>query len=247
MNKAADSDWFTISADKGGTKVRGKKRERERETKKEEEEKKSLPRSLLSSFANRPPPFLPPFLLNTLFPFESTPKTKKQQRQWSGTCWYVHDLLRYEFPFEFETPATYPATAPEIRIPALDGKTAKMYRGGAICLTLHFKPLWGRNAPHFGVAHALCLGLAPWLAAEVRWIFIFFNREGDTARARGRRGRRKNSRRSLASLLQTTLLLKKNHLLSHAGPAPRRRGRRGAQGVEEEKESFQTKKKVVIL
>ena len=106
MNKASDSDWFTISADKGGTK-------------------------------------------------------------WSGTCWYVHEYLRYEFAFEFETPATYPATAPEVKIPALDGRTAKMYRGGAICLTLHFKPLWSRNAPHFGVAHALCLGLAPWLAAEV--------------------------------------------------------------------------------
>ena len=47
------------------------------------------------------------------------------------------------------------------------GKTAKMYRGGKICLTIHFKPLSAKNAPHFGVAHALCLGLAPWLAAEV--------------------------------------------------------------------------------
>ena len=42
-----------------------------------------------------------------------------------------------------------------------------MYRGGKICLTIHFKPLWSKNAPHFGVAHALCLGLAPWLVAEV--------------------------------------------------------------------------------
>ena len=25
----------------------------------------------------------------------------------------------------------------------------------------------GEKCPHFGVAHALCLGLAPWLAAEV--------------------------------------------------------------------------------
>ena len=32
MNKAADSDWFTITADKGGTKVK-KKNERERERK----------------------------------------------------------------------------------------------------------------------------------------------------------------------------------------------------------------------
>lgn len=27
--------------------------------------------------------------------------------------------------------------------------------------------LWAKNAPHFGIAHALCLGLGPWLAAEI--------------------------------------------------------------------------------
>ena len=106
---------------------------------------------------------------------------------------YIHELLKYEFDLQFEVPVTYPATAPEIELPQLDGaqasaccpprvppaeharprrtaaagKTAKMYRGGKICLTIHFKPLWAKNAPHFGVAHALCLGLAPWLAAEV--------------------------------------------------------------------------------
>ena len=34
-------------------------------------------------------------------------------------------------------------------------------------MTIHFKPLWAKNQPHFGLAHALCLGLAPWLAAEI--------------------------------------------------------------------------------
>ncbi|KAG8078039.1 hypothetical protein GUJ93_ZPchr0007g3905 [Zizania palustris] len=43
----------------------------------------------------------------------------------------------------------------------------QMYRGGKICLTVHFKPLWVKNFPRFGIAHTLCLGLAPWLAAEV--------------------------------------------------------------------------------
>ena len=47
------------------------------------------------------------------------------------------------------------------------GKTVKMYRGGKICLTDHFQPLWQRNVPRFGLAHALALGLGPWLAAEV--------------------------------------------------------------------------------
>ena len=64
-------------------------------------------------------------------------------------------------------PVTYPATPFEIALPQLEQKTEKMYRGGKICLTIHFKPLWAKNAPHFGIAHALCLGLAPWLAAEV--------------------------------------------------------------------------------
>ena len=43
----------------------------------------------------------------------------------------------------------------------------QMYRGGKICLTDHFKPLWGRNVPRFGIAHALALGLAPWGAVEI--------------------------------------------------------------------------------
>jgi len=34
-----------------------------------------------------------------------------------------------------------------------------MYHGGKICLTIHFKPLWGKNAPRFGIAHAMALGL----------------------------------------------------------------------------------------
>jgi ufm1-conjugating enzyme 1 len=91
---------------------------------------------------------------------------------------------------QFEIPVTYPVTPIEMELPELDGKTSKMYRGGKICLTIHFKPLWAKNAPHFGIAHALALGvcsrviiefcsalfyailcfypqLAPWMAAEV--------------------------------------------------------------------------------
>jgi len=87
--------------------------------------------------------------------------SNKEGTHWSGKCWYVHNLLRHEFAFEFDIPATYPATAPEIRIPELDGKTAKMYRGGAICLTVHFKPLWAKNrrvraAAHMGSCKPLC-------------------------------------------------------------------------------------------
>uniref|UniRef100_A0A1I7SSX3 Ubiquitin-fold modifier-conjugating enzyme 1 n=1 Tax=Bursaphelenchus xylophilus TaxID=6326 RepID=A0A1I7SSX3_BURXY len=97
------------------------------------------------------------------FNIESSPDGTR----WFGKCWYFHNMKKYEFDFEFDLPVTYPKTAPEIAIPSLDGKTAKMYRGGKICLSDHFKPLWARNVPKFGIAHALTLGLGPWLAVEV--------------------------------------------------------------------------------
>lgn len=86
---------------------------------------------------------------------------------WKGKVWWVHELLRYEFDLHFELPVTYPATAPELMLPALDGLTPKMYRGGKICQDVHFRPLWTRNVPKFGIAHALALGMSPWLAAEI--------------------------------------------------------------------------------
>jgi len=59
-----------------------------------------------------------------------------------------------------QIPVAYPTSAFEIEIPELEGKTAKMYRGGKICLTAHFKPLWARNVPSFGIAHALAMGVS---------------------------------------------------------------------------------------
>ncbi|KAK9974145.1 hypothetical protein ABG768_022254 [Culter alburnus] len=108
-------------------------------------------------------------------------ESNKEGTRWFGKCWYIHELLKYEFDMEFDVrpfeltyctfkgriPVTYPATAPEVAIPELDGKTAKMYRGGKICLTDHFKPLWARNVPKFGLAHLMALGLGPWLAVEI--------------------------------------------------------------------------------
>ncbi|GAU92999.1 hypothetical protein RvY_05001 [Ramazzottius varieornatus] len=94
-------------------------------------------------------------------------ESNKEGTRWFGKCWYIHQLIKYEFDVEFDIPVTYPGTAPEIAIPELDGKTAKMYRGGKICLTDHFKPLWAKNVPKFGIAHAFALGLGPWLAVEV--------------------------------------------------------------------------------
>ena len=55
----------------------------------------------------------------------------------------------------------------ELELPELDGKTDKMYRGGKICLDIHFAPLWAKHKPKLGIAHALAEGLGPWLAAEV--------------------------------------------------------------------------------
>ena len=83
-------------------------------------------------------------------------ESNKEGTRWFGKCWYIHDLLKYEF----DIPITYPTTAPEIAVPELDGKTAKMHRGGKICLTDHFKPLWARNVPKFGLAHLMALGVS---------------------------------------------------------------------------------------
>ena len=87
--------------------------------------------------------------------------------KWSGRCWTYHNQLRYEVAFNFEIGAGYPAAPLEILVPELEGKTVKMYRGGRICIDAHFAPLWQRNSPRMGIAHALALGLGPWLAVEI--------------------------------------------------------------------------------
>ena len=46
-----------------------------------------------------------------------------------------------------------------MELPELDGKTPKMYRGGKICLDIHFSPLWNKNVPNFGIAHTLVLAV----------------------------------------------------------------------------------------
>lgn len=79
--------------------------------------------------------------------------------RWTGKCWCFNAGIRYEFDLEFELPITYPAAAPELKLPQLDGLTSKMYRGGKICQTVHFQPLWARNVPRFGIAHSLALSV----------------------------------------------------------------------------------------
>eukprot|EP00922_Rhytidocystis_sp_ex-Travisia-forbesii_P061764 GHVS01091477.1.p1 GENE.GHVS01091477.1~~GHVS01091477.1.p1 ORF type:complete len:158 (+),score=16.74 GHVS01091477.1:116-589(+) len=94
----------------------------------------------------------------------------KEGNKWSGKCWYMHQMVKYEFDLQFEIPAGYPMTPIELELPQLDGKTPKMYRGGKICLDTHFAPLWQKNVPKYGIAHALALGLGPWLAAEIPFL-----------------------------------------------------------------------------
>lgn len=83
--------------------------------------------------------------------------------KWKGRCWYFYNFQKYEFVLQFEIPATYPDTPIELELPELDGKTPKMYRGGKICLDIHFAPLWGKNVPKFGIAHALALAVKSYL------------------------------------------------------------------------------------
>lgn len=86
---------------------------------------------------------------------------------WEGSCWTVYNHRKYTFAVRFEIPATYPYAVFDIALPELDGKTDKMYRGGNICMDVHFAPQWRSNAPKYGIVHALCFALGPWLAAEI--------------------------------------------------------------------------------
>ena len=90
-----------------------------------------------------------------------------QGTRWTGACWAFHANLRYQFDLVVTLPVSYPTAPPSVALPALVGRTAKMYRDGSICQTVHFEPAWARHAPAWGVAHALALGLGPWLAAEL--------------------------------------------------------------------------------
>ncbi|KAL1775033.1 ubiquitin-fold modifier-conjugating enzyme 1 [Sigmodon hispidus] len=54
-------------------------------------------------------------------------ESNKEGTWWFGQCWYIHNFLKYELDIKFEIPITNCTTAPEIAVPKLDGKTAKMY------------------------------------------------------------------------------------------------------------------------
>ena len=46
----------------------------------------------------------------------------KEGTKWKGKCWYIHNMLKYDFDLQFEIPATYPQTAIELELPELEGK-----------------------------------------------------------------------------------------------------------------------------
>lgn len=66
-----------------------------------------------------------------------------------------------------QIPMGYPLTPIEMVLPELDGKTEKMYRGGKICIDIHFAPQWQKHAPKWGIVHALALAVPfPIIAAR---------------------------------------------------------------------------------
>ena len=77
--------------------------------------------------------------------------------RWSGTCSITINYVKHSFAFEIEIPIGYPRAPPELCIPSLKDKTVKMYRGGFICLSAHFAPLWVQRAPKVGLGHLLSL------------------------------------------------------------------------------------------
>ena len=61
--------------------------------------------------------------------------------------------------------------------------TISHFRGGKICLTDHFKPLWARNVPKFGIAHAMALGVSMTFHNFFSYLFelpFFFKKKNKT-------------------------------------------------------------------
>lgn len=54
------------------------------------------------------------------------------------------------------------------------------FSGGKICMTDHFQPLWARNVPRFGIAHALALGVSLYKQKFIR-IDLFSSLVGSMA------------------------------------------------------------------
>ncbi|CAN6584285.1 unnamed protein product [Malus baccata var. baccata] len=81
--------------------------------------------------------------------------------RWTGKCWYVHNLLKYEFDLQFDIPITYPATAPELELPQLDGKTQKRGKDlldGAFQASLgqELPKIWYSTCTLFGSCTVAC-------------------------------------------------------------------------------------------
>merc|ERR1712146_883487 len=81
--------------------------------------------------------------------------TNKSRTKWEGKCWYYYESLKYEFDLKFDIPMAYPSANPELCLPELDGTTSKMYRGGKICLDIHFQPLWRQKK--WSIFHCSCI------------------------------------------------------------------------------------------
>ncbi len=67
--------------------------------------------------------------------------------RWFGKCWHYHEQLKYEFDVEFDIPVTYPMTSPEIALPELDGKTAKVSRT-LVYFLFHGGPFVAERSPY---------------------------------------------------------------------------------------------------
>ena len=66
--------------------------------------------------------------------------------------------LLFHFPLSIQIPVTFPDTAPEIAIPELDGKTAKMFR----CTAVFPNTFFNVTASH------VCEESLPWSSVLVR-------------------------------------------------------------------------------
>ena len=95
--------------------------------------------------------------------------------------------LLFHLPLSFQIPVTFPDTAPEIAIPELDGKTAKMFRctacsldtffnDTAVCVRspCHCKVYWSgsiKMSCHLMIGVLLCVGWA-YMCTHSTYVYV---------------------------------------------------------------------------
>merc|ERR1711924_558695 len=67
--------------------------------------------------------------------------------KWEGSCWYVYNLIKYEFKLEFEIPAGYPTVPIEYNCQSSMGRHRRCTAGERFVSTSTFRHSGGITFP----------------------------------------------------------------------------------------------------